>query len=187
MESGASVAVFGCGAVGLSVIQAARLSGARRIIAIDTNPKKFTAACAFGATDCVDPTKVDGAIAAHIVGMTQWGADYTFDCTGNTEVMRAALEAAHRGWGVSCVIGVAASGKEISTRPFQLVTGRKWVGTAFGGVKSRDGVPELVEEYMQGALPLDHFVSERYQGLASIPQAIEAMHGGKVLRAVVTY
>tara|TARA_B110001469_G_scaffold111965_1_gene114468 strand:- start:1447 stop:1752 length:306 start_codon:yes stop_codon:yes gene_type:complete len=101
--------------------------------------------------------------------------------------MRSALEAAHRGWGVSCVIGVAAAGQEISTRPFQLVTGRKWVGTAFGGVKSRDGVPQLVEEYMQGALPLDHFVSERYHGLASIPQAIEAMHGGKVLRAVVTY
>ena len=135
----------------------------------------------------MDPTAVDGPIAPHIVGMTKWGADYTFDCTGNTEVMRSALEAAHRGWGVSCVIGVAAAGQEISTRPFQLVTGRKWVGTAFGGVKSRDGVPELVEEYMQGALPLDHFVSERYQGLASIPQAIEAMHGGKVLRAVVTY
>mmetsp|Transcript_34854 Transcript_34854/g.82234 ORF Transcript_34854/g.82234 Transcript_34854/m.82234 type:complete len:410 (-) Transcript_34854:94-1323(-) len=187
VESGASVAVFGCGAVGLSVIQAARLSGARRIIAIDTNQKKFTAARAFGATDCVDPTAVDGPIAPHIVGMTKWGADYTFDCTGNTEVMRSALECAHRGWGMSCVIGVAASGKEISTRPFQLVTGRKWVGTAFGGVKSRDGVPELVQEYMQGDLPLDHFVSERYQGLASIPQAIEAMHGGKVLRAVVTY
>ena len=148
---------------------------------------RFELAKQLGATDCLDPAEHAEPIQRVLVKETQWGVDYTFDCTGNTEVMRAALEAAHRGWGVSCVIGVAAAGQEISTRPFQLVTGRKWVGTAFGGVKSRDGVPELVQEYMQGDLPLDHFVSERYQGLASIPQAIEAMHGGKVLRAVVTY
>jgi len=187
VEPGASVAVFGLGAIGIAVIQAAKLAGAGRIFAIDVNPAKFELAKQLGATDCLDPADHADSIQSVLVKQTQWGVDYTFDCTGNTEVMRSALEAAHRGWGVSCVIGVAAAGQEISTRPFQLVTGRKWVGTAFGGVKSRDGVPQLVEEYMQGALPLDHFVSERYHGLASIPQAIEAMHGGKVLRAVVTY
>ena len=122
-----------------------------------------------------------------LVEKTQWGVDYTYDCTGNIAVMRSALEAAHRGWGVSCVIGVAAAGKEISTRPFQLVTGRKWVGTAFGGVKSRDGVPELVSEYLDGTLALDHYVTARFNGLESTMEAIDSMHSGKVLRAVVSY
>jgi len=187
VENGASVAVFGCGAVGLSVIQAARLSGAKRIIAIDLNPNKFTAARSFGATDCVNPAKVEGPIQQHIVGMTQWGADYTFDCTGNTEVMRAALECAHRGWGVSCVIGVAGSGKEISTRPFQLVTGRKWVGTAFGGWKSRSDVPQLVERYLAGELELDPYITHKFEGVEATNEAFHALEGGDCLRAVVVY
>ena len=187
VEEGASVAVFGLGAIGIAVIQAAKAAGARRIFAIDVNPDKFALAEAVGATDCLDPAQFEEPMQSVLVKQTQWGVDYTYDCTGNVGVMRSALEAAHRGWGVSCVIGVAAAGQEISTRPFQLVTGRKWVGTAFGGVKSRDGVPLLVDEYRSGGLPLDHFVSERYEGLASIPKAIESMHGGKVLRAVVSY
>jgi S-(hydroxymethyl)glutathione dehydrogenase/alcohol dehydrogenase len=187
VENGASVAVFGCGAVGLSVIQAAKLSGARRIIAIDLNRNKFGAARALGATDCVNPSEVDGPIQQHIVGMTQWGVDYTFDCTGNTEVMRAALECAHRGWGVSCVIGVAASGKEISTRPFQLVTGRKWVGTAFGGWKSRSDVPMLVERYLAGELELDPYITHTFAGVEATMDAFHALEGGDCLRAVVVY
>ena len=187
VESGSSVAVFGCGAVGLSVIQAARMSGARRIIAIDLNADKFTAARAFGATDCVNPRDVDGPIQQHIVGMTQWGVDYSFDCTGNTEVMRAALEAAHRGWGTSCVIGVAAAGQEISTRPFQLVTGRKWVGTAFGGWKSRSDVPVLVDRYLAGELEVDAYITHTFSGVENTHRAFDALHGGDCLRAVVVY
>ena len=187
VENGASVAVFGCGAVGLSVIQAAKLSGARRIIAIDINPSKFSAARAFGATDCVDVTTIEGPIQQHLVQMTQWGLDYTFDCTGNTEVMRSALEAAHRGWGVSCVIGVAASGKEISTRPFQLVTGRKWVGTAFGGWKSRSDVPKLVDRYLEGELEVDAYITHTFDGVDKANDAFDALHGGDCLRAVVRY
>ena len=122
-----------------------------------------------------------------LVGMTKWGLDYTYDCTGNTTVMRAALEAAHRGWGMSCIIGVAAAGQEISTRPFQLVTGRRWVGTAFGGYKSRTEVPMLVDEHLSGALPLEQYVTHRFQGVGQIKEAIEKMHSGDVLRAVVTY
>jgi len=187
VENGASVAVFGCGAVGLSVIQAAKLSGARRIIAVDINKNKFTAARAFGATDCVDPSAIDGPIQQHIVGMTTWGVDYTFDCTGNTEVMRSALECAHRGWGTSCVIGVAASGKEISTRPFQLVTGRRWVGTAFGGWKSRSDVPELVERYLGGELEVDAYITHTFKGVEGTNEAFHALEGGECLRAVVVY
>ena len=187
VENGASVAVFGCGAVGLSVIQAAKLSGASRIIAIDLNPQKFTAARAFGATDFVNPKDIEGPIQQHIIKMTQWGVDYTFDCTGNTEVMRAALECAHRGWGTSCVIGVAASGKEISTRPFQLVTGRKWVGTAFGGWKSRSDVPKLVERYLDGELEVDAYITHTFKGVGATNDAFEALHGGDCLRAVVVY
>ena len=139
------------------------------------------------ATDCVDSSTVEGPIQTHIVGMTKWGVDYTFDCTGNTNVMRAALECAHRGWGTSCVIGVAAAGQEISTRPFQLVTGRKWMGTAFGGYKSRLEVPQLVDEHMSGALPLQQYISHNFDGVGGTLDAIDAMHTGKVLRAVVSY
>jgi len=141
-----------------------------------------------GATDCVNPTDhPDKNVQSVIVGMTGWGADYTFDCTGNVNVMRSALECAHRGWGCSCVIGVAASGHEISTRPFQLVTGRKWMGTAFGGWKSRRDVPILVERNLKGELPVDHFITHKFSGVEKISDAIEALHGGSCLRAVVIY
>merc|ERR1712146_362126 len=165
VEGGSSVAVFGLGAVGLSVIQGAQMRGASRIFAIDTNPGKFDIAKQLGATDCVNPKDYDKPIQQVLVGMTKWGVDYTFDCTGNTEVMRAALECAHRGWGMSCVIGVAASGKEISTRPFQLVTGRKWVGTAFGGFKTRRDIPKLVDLHLNGQLQIDHYITHTLQGV----------------------
>lgn len=187
VEPGSSVAVFGLGAVGLAVVQAAKAIGASRIIAIDTNASKQGAAMDLGATEFVDASKIEKPIQQHLVEMTKWGVDYTYDCTGNTEVMRAALEAAHRGWGMSCVIGVAAAGKEISTRPFQLVTGRRWVGTAFGGYKSRTEVPQLVDEHLSGALPLQQYITHRFSGVGEIPKAIDAMHSGEVLRAVVSY
>lgn len=187
VEEGASVAVFGLGAVGLAVVQGAQMRGASRIIAVDTNPEKFDIAKKLGATDLVNPSDHDRPIQEVLVDMTQWGVDYTFDCTGHTEVMRAALECAHRGWGESCVIGVAAAGKEISTRPFQLVTGRKWTGTAFGGFKSRSEVPPLVDDYESGSLELDHYITHRFDGIEGTIEAIEALHGGDCLRAVVTY
>jgi len=187
VEPNSSVAVFGVGAVGLAVIQGAKMAGASRIIAVDVNPSKFSAAMELGATDCVDSSQLDKPVQSHIVEMTKWGADYTFDCTGNVAVMRAALECAHRGWGTSCVIGVAASGHEISTRPFQLVTGRTWKGTAFGGFKSRRDVPLLVDRCIAGTLPVDHFITHTFDGVDSTNKAIDALHGGSCLRAVVRY
>lgn len=188
VEPESSVAVFGLGAVGLAVIQGAKMAGASRIIAVDVNPKKFKAAEALGATDFVDSSKLDKPVQQHIAGgITKWGVDYSFDCTGNTNVMRAALESAHRGWGVSCVIGVAASGHEISTRPFQLVTGRVWKGTAFGGYKSRTDVPKLVDKFMKGDLPIDHYITHTFKGVGGTKDAIDALHSGDCLRAVVHY
>lgn len=187
VEPNSSVAVFGLGAVGLAVIQGAKIAGASRIIAVDINPDKFSKAVALGATDTIDSSKLDKPVQAHIVEMTKWGVDYTFDCTGNVNVMRAALEAAHRGWGTSCVIGVAASGHEISTRPFQLVTGRTWKGTAFGGFKSRRDVPILVQRCIDGTLPVDHFITHTFDGVGCTNDAIDALHGGGCLRAVVRY
>jgi len=187
VEGGSSVAVFGLGAVGLSVIQGAKMRGAKRIFAIDTNPGKFKVAKELGATDCVNPLDHDQPIQQVLVGMTKWGVDYTFDATGNVNVMRAALESAHRGWGVSCIIGVAAAGQEISTRPFQLVTGRTWKGTAFGGFKSRSEVPGLIADYERGDLDLDCYITHRFQGVEGTVEAIKALHSGDCLRAVVTY
>lgn len=188
VEVNATVAVFGLGAVGLAVIQGAKVAGASKIIAVDVNPDKFEAAKALGATDCVNPKEVEGPVQKHIAGtMTPWGVDYSFDCTGNVEVMRAALECSHRGWGTSCVIGVAASGHEISTRPFQLVTGRVWRGTAFGGFKSRTDVPVLVQRFMEGGLPIDHFITHTFDGVDKTNAAIDALHSGDCLRAVVKY
>lgn len=188
VETNSTVAVFGLGAVGLSVVQGAKMAGCSKIIAIDINPSKFTAAKQLGATHCVDSTKLCKPVQQHIAGeMTDWGVDYSFDCTGNTDVMRAALECSHRGWGTSCIIGVAASGHEISTRPFQLVTGRKWVGTAFGGFKSRRDVPLLVQRNLDGELPVDHFITHRFNGVEKTNEAIDALHGGNCLRAVVEY
>jgi S-(hydroxymethyl)glutathione dehydrogenase/alcohol dehydrogenase len=189
VEAGATVAVFGCGAVGLAVVQAAKMVGASRIICIDVNPDKFTAAVTFGATECVNSAALPAGttIQSHIVAMTKWGVDYSYDCTGNVEVMRAALECAHRGWGVSCVIGVAASGQEIKTRPFQLVTGRKWVGTAFGGWKTRTDVPKLVDKHLAGLLPVDAYVTHTLSGVAATNEAITVLKGGQCLRCVVIY
>jgi S-(hydroxymethyl)glutathione dehydrogenase/alcohol dehydrogenase len=173
---------------GLAVIQGAKMAGASRIIAVDINTDKFEMAKKLGATDCLDPKTVDGPVQKHIAGvMTKWGVDYSFDCTGNTEVMRSALECSHRGWGVSCIIGVAASGHEISTRPFQLVTGRVWKGTAFGGFKSRTDIPVLVERYMKGDLPIDHFITHTFKGVGATNEAIDALHSGDCLRAVVEH
>ena len=164
------------------------MAGADRIIAVDINPGKFEAATKMGATDTVNPTELDKPVQQHIAGgMTDWGVDYSFDCTGNTDVMRAALECAHRGWGTSCIIGVAASGHEISTRPFQLVTGRVWKGTAFGGFKSRRDVPILVKRFMAGKLPIEDYVTHEMNGIEATNDAIEALHGGSCLRAVVKY
>ena len=190
VEAHSSVAVFGLGAVGLAVIQGAKMAGASKIIAVDINPKKFKAAIESGATLCVDSLNLPEGknIQQYIAGtLTDWGVDYSFDCTGNVEVMRAALECAHRGWGTSCVIGVAASGHEISTRPFQLVTGRVWKGTAFGGWKTRTDVPKLVNRYLEGELPIDQYITHVYEGLEKTNEAVNALHSGDCLRSVVRY
>ena len=193
VEEGSSVAVFGLGAVGLAVVQAAKMAGAARIIGVDLNKDKFRVASQLGCTDVVCPSEHEKPVQQVIAGeLTKWGVDYSFDCTGNVDVMRAALECAHRGWGESCVIGVAAAGKELATRPFQLVTGRVWKGTAFGGWKSRSAVPKLVERCLSGELPVDHYVThsiavENGDVAAATNAAIDALHSGDCLRAVVTY
>ena len=186
VQEGDSVAVFGLGGIGLAVIQGAQLAKAGRIIAIDTNPSKFDLARTFGATDCVNPKDFDKPIQQVIVEMTGWGVDHSFECIGNVQVMRAALECAHRGWGQSVVIGVAGAGQEISTRPFQLVTGRKWLGTAFGGVKGRSQLPGMVEDAMAGRIQLAPFVTHTMP-LTGINEAFELMHAGKSIRSVVHY
>lgn len=164
------------------------MAGASRIIAVDINPAKFEAARKLGATDFVDSSALKVPVQQHIAGtLTPWGVDYSFDCTGNVDVMRAALECAHRGWGTSCVIGVAAAGHELSTRPFQLVTGRVWKGTAFGGFKSRSDVPKLVDRMLSGELPIDHYITHVFEGVDKTNDAIEALHSGECLRAVVQY
>ena len=186
VQEGDSVAVFGLGGIGLAVIQGARQAKAGRIIAIDTNPSKFDMARDMGATDCVNPKDHDKPIQQVIVEMTGWGVDHSFECIGNVNVMRAALECAHRGWGESVIIGVAGAGQEISTRPFQLVTGRKWLGTAFGGVKGRSQLPGMVEEAMAGEIQLAPFVTHT-MGLAAINEAFDLMHEGKSIRSVVHF
>lgn len=185
MEPGKSLAVFGLGALGLSVIQAAKKAGAIDIVGVDINDAKFEIAKSLGATFFVNPTKCEDDGRGDLLNRHKWGYDYTFDCTGNVNVMRTALEVAHRGWGQSCVIGVAAAGKEISTRPFQLVTGRHWCGTAFGGWKARTEVPRLVQQVMVGEMSLDPFITNTFEGLQGVNGAIEALHGGSCLRAVV--
>ncbi|NLX17060.1 MAG: S-(hydroxymethyl)glutathione dehydrogenase/class III alcohol dehydrogenase, partial [Ramlibacter sp.] len=159
VQEGDTVAVFGLGGIGLAVIQGAKMAKAGRIIAVDTNPGKFELARLFGATDCINPQDHEQPIQQVIVEMTGWGVDHSFECIGNVNVMRAALECAHRGWGQSVIIGVAGAGQEISTRPFQLVTGRKWLGTAFGGVKGRTELPGMVEQAMDGTIQLEPFVT----------------------------
>ena len=186
VQEGDTVAVFGLGGIGLAVIQGAKLAKAIRIIAVDTNPGKFDLARAFGATDCVNPKDHEKPIQQVIVDMTGWGVDHSFECIGNVNVMRAALECAHRGWGQSVVIGVAGGGQEISTRPFQLVTGRRWLGTAFGGVKGRSQLPGMVEDAMEGKIQLAPFVTHT-KPLSGINEAFDLMHEGKSIRTVVHY
>ncbi|TFK56132.1 class III ADH enzyme [Heliocybe sulcata] len=183
---GSSVAVFGVGCIGLGVIDTARLTGASRIIAVDTNPSKENWARKFGATDFVNPAKLPEGkrIQDYLVDITDGGLDYTFDCTGNVQVMRAALEACHKGWGVSTIIGVAAAGQEISTRPFQLVTGRTWRGTAFGGVKGRTELPILVADYTSGKIKIDEYITHRRK-FSEINEGFHDMHGGECIRCVV--
>jgi S-(hydroxymethyl)glutathione dehydrogenase / alcohol dehydrogenase len=183
VEKGSTCAIFGAGCVGLSVIQGCVANGASRIIAIDTNDGKEVWAKKFGATDFVNPSKLNKPIQEYLVDITDGGCDYTFDCTGNVEVMRAALEACHKGWGQSIIIGVAAAGQEIRTRPFQLVTGRVWKGSAFGGVKGRSELPGIVEDYLVGTLKVDEFVTHRMT-LAQINETFDVMKQGNCIRAV---
>ena len=185
VEPGANVVVFGLGGIGLNVIQGARLAGAARIVGVDVNPAKEAWGRQFGMTDFVNPMEV-GDVVPHIVEMLDGGADYSFDCTGNTDVMRAALECCHRGWGQSIIIGVAEAGKEISTRPFQLVTGRVWKGTAFGGAKGRTDVPKIVDMYMDGTIAIDPMITHVLK-LEDINRGFDLMHAGESIRAVVVY
>ncbi len=186
VTSGSTVAVFGLGGIGLSVIQGAVLARAKRIIAVDINESKFELAKAFGATDCVNPKKFTESIQNVLVEMTDGGVDYSFECVGNVNLMRSALECCHKGWGESIIIGVAGAGQEISTRPFQLVTGRVWKGTAFGGVKGRTQLPGYVDKYMSGEIKIDSFVTHT-MGLKDINHAFELMHEGKSIRSVINF
>jgi len=181
-----NAAVFGCGCVGLSCINALSEAGAKRIIAVDTNPDKEAWAKKFGATEFVNLKQLPEGkrIQDHLVEITDGGLDFTFDATGSVEVMRAALEACHKGWGVSTIIGVAAAGKEISTRPFQLVTGRVWRGSAFGGVKGRTELPGIVENYLQGTVKIDEYITHSFK-FEDIMKGFDAMHGGECIRAIV--
>jgi S-(hydroxymethyl)glutathione dehydrogenase/alcohol dehydrogenase len=185
VEAGASVAVFGLGGIGLNVIQGARLAGAERIIGIDLNNGRKSLAERFGMTDFVNPTEVHDTVQA-IVDMTDGGVDYSFECIGNVNVMRQALECCHKGWGESIIIGVAGAGQEIATRPFQLVTGRVWKGTAFGGAKGRSDVPQIVDWYMDGKINIDDLITHRLS-LEDINQGFELMHAGESIRSVVVY
>lgn len=184
VEPGSSVAVFGLGTLGLACIDGAIANGATEIYGIDTNPKKFGRAMEFGATECLNPLDFDKPIQNVLVEKTGNGVDYTFECIGNVNVMRSALEAAAKGWGTSCIIGVAGAGQEIATRPFQLVTGRTWKGTAFGGFQSRSMVPGLVDRYMNGDFKVDEYVTHR-RALGDINQAFELLHEGDCLRCVI--
>eukprot|EP00053_Salpingoeca_punica_P009779 m.88051 g.88051 ORF g.88051 m.88051 type:complete len:381 (-) comp15160_c0_seq1:1856-2998(-) len=182
---GSTVAVWGMGAVGLACVMGARDAGASRIIAVDVNPAKFEVAKQFGATECLNPNDYpDKPFQQVLVDLTDGGLDYTFECVGRVETMRQALEACHKGWGESVVIGVAAAGKELATRPFQLVTGRVWRGSAFGGWKSRDSVPKLVEQYMQKRLKVDEFITHNFP-LTQINDAFHAMHDGSAIRSII--
>jgi S-(hydroxymethyl)glutathione dehydrogenase/alcohol dehydrogenase len=183
---GSSVAVFGLGGIGMSVIQGAVMARAGRILAIDTNPEKFVMAKQLGATDFVNPKDYDRPIQEVVVELTDGGVDYSFECIGNVNVMRSALECCHKGWGESIIIGVAGAGQEISTRPFQLVTGRVWRGSAFGGVKGRSQLPGYVDRYLRGEIRIDEMVSA-VMPLEKINDAFDLMHEGKVIRSVIRY
>ncbi|OIN01724.1 S-(hydroxymethyl)glutathione dehydrogenase/class III alcohol dehydrogenase [Idiomarina sp. MD25a] len=186
VQEGDTVAVFGLGGIGLAVIIGAVQAKASRIIAVDVNEDKFEIAKQLGATDFVNPTDYDKPIQEVIVDMTDGGVDFSFECIGNVEVMRSALECCHKGWGESVIIGVAGAGEEISTRPFQLVTGRVWRGSAFGGVKGRSQLPDYVQQYMDGKFDLDTFITHN-MSLEEINEAFELMHEGKSIRSVIHY
>lgn len=186
VEPGASVAVFGLGGIGLSVVQGAVMAGASRILAIDMNEDKFEMARMLGATDFINPGDYEEAIQEVVVDLTDGGVDYSFECIGNTDVMRSALECCHKGWGESVIIGVAGAGQEISTRPFQLVTGRVWRGTAFGGVRGRTELPGYVDNYLAGKINIDDMVTHT-MGLEDINKAFDLMHEGKSIRSVVIF
>ncbi len=183
---GDNVVVFGLGGIGLNVIQGARLVGANMIVGVDTNPKRKVLGAKFGMTHFVDPGEVDGDLVAYLVDLTGGGADHSFECIGNTDVMRQALECCHKGWGESTIIGVAGAGQEISTRPFQLVTGRVWRGTAFGGAKGRTDVPRIVDWYMDGKINIDDLITHTMP-LEEINTAFDLMHAGESIRSVVIY
>ena len=186
VQPGDNVIVFGLGGIGLNVLQGARLAGAKLIVGVDINPAREDWGKRFGMTHFVNPATVDGDLVQHLVALTDGGADYTFDCTGNTTVMRQALEACHRGWGTSIIIGVAETGKEISTRPFQLVTGRNWRGTAFGGAKGRTDVPKIVDWYMDGTIEIDPMITHVLT-LDEINRGFDLMRAGESIRSVVVF
>ncbi|WP_080145496.1 S-(hydroxymethyl)glutathione dehydrogenase/class III alcohol dehydrogenase [Marinilactibacillus piezotolerans] len=186
VEEGAVTAVFGLGAIGLAVIQGLKKANAGRIIAIDLNPDKWKLAKSMGATEFINPSEYDRPIQEVIVEMTDGGVDYSFECIGNVEVMKSALEACHKGWGESIIIGVAGAGQEIHTRPFQLVTGRVWRGSAFGGVKGRTELPTMVQDYMDGEIDLDSFITH-HLNFNEINEAFDLLHRGESIRTILTY
>jgi len=186
VEPGANVVVFGLGGIGLNVIQGAKLVGANKIIGVDLNTKRKSLAEKFGLTHFVNPKEVEGDLVAHLVALTDGGADYSFECVGNVKLMRQALECCHRGWGVSVVVGVAGAGQEIATRPFQLVTGRVWKGTAFGGARGRTDVPKIVDWYMDHKIAIDPLITH-VMSLDKINEGFDLMHAGESIRSVVTY
>ena len=186
VEPGANVVVFGLGGIGLNVVQGARMAGANMIVGVDLNPARKALAEKFGMTHFVNPKEAGKDLVAHLVSLTKGGADYSFECIGNVDVMRQALECCHKGWGVSVIIGVAGAGQEIKTRPFQLVTGRVWKGTAFGGAKGRRDVPKIVDWYMEGKINIDDLITHKLK-LADINQGFDLMHEGKSIRSVVVY
>jgi S-(hydroxymethyl)glutathione dehydrogenase/alcohol dehydrogenase len=186
VEPGANVVVFGLGGIGLNVIQGAHLVGADKIIGVDINPRRKELAEKFGMTHFVNPKEVQGDLVQHLIALTDGGADYSFECVGNVDLMRQALECAHRGWGVSVIIGVAGAGQEIKTRPFQLVTGRVWKGSAFGGVRGRTEVPKIVDWYMNGKIHIDELITH-VMPVEKINDALDLMHKGESIRSVVTF
>ena len=186
VKPGSSVVVFGLGGIGLNVLQGARMAGAGMIVGVDLNPGRRALAEKFGMTHFVNPKEVEGDLVAHLVNLTKGGADYTFECVGNVKLMRQALECCHKGWGVSTIIGVAGAGQEIATRPFQLVTGRVWQGSAFGGARGRTDVPKIVDWYMEGKINIDDLITH-VMPLERINEAFDLMHEGKSIRSVVTF
>jgi S-(hydroxymethyl)glutathione dehydrogenase/alcohol dehydrogenase len=186
VEAGANVVVFGLGGIGLNVVQGARMAGADMIVGVDLNPARKALAEKFGMTHFVNPKEVEGDLVAHLVNLTKGGADYSFECIGNVKTMRQALECCHKGWGVSVIIGVAGAGQEISTRPFQLVTGRVWKGTAFGGARGRTDVPKIVDWYMEKKINIDDLITHTMK-LEDINKGFDLMHEGKSIRSVVVF